>query len=163
MKFSFMISWKLEDWNERMLPNTSGQFHRAAKQNKLLSRFSWLPAKLACKMNVLWLVDCFIMLSEIYLLSKLLCLACSLNLAPVLYLSLDAVYLKRNICLKEEQPPLILDAALVKHHCVYAFLIDNQVKKKNQPAKRSQLNPNSLKHCYWTIKLLQNSPTAFIV
>ena len=30
----------------------------------LLSRFSWLPAKFACKINVLWLVVCFKMLSK---------------------------------------------------------------------------------------------------
>ena len=33
-------------------------------QKYLLSIFPWLPAKLACKVIVLWLVVCFIMLSE---------------------------------------------------------------------------------------------------
>ena len=64
----YMIKSDLEFYRGRTLPR--GQFHRAAKQRKfayqkyLLRRFSWLPAKFACKINVLWLVVCFKMLSK---------------------------------------------------------------------------------------------------
>ena len=69
IRFTFAFAWS-SNW---------GQFHRAAKQNKLLTRknflnrFLWLPAKPSYKMYALWLVVCFI------LLSKILCLAALWN------------------------------------------------------------------------------------
>ena len=53
--------------------NTGGQFHKAeiiAYQKYLLSTFYWLPAKLWHKMSALWLVVCFITLSENVCLAK---------------------------------------------------------------------------------------------
>ena len=45
------------------------QLHRSAKQKIFLSGFPWLPAKLSYKTYAFWLVVCFIIAQQKYLLS----------------------------------------------------------------------------------------------